>query len=320
MKEQILNALKIAFASIGAISFAQLIGLDFSISAGIVAILTVGPTKKDTFKTAINRFYAFIIALILSFIWFSTLGYELLGFFMYLITFLLVCQFKGWGNAMAMNSVLISHFLTYKIMDFTSISNEILLFCIGVGFGIGANLHLHENVDFMKKMEKETDEQIKMILSRMATRIVDRNMEDYNGECFTEIRESLRRANQIAQTNFMNQFRKKVSLDMQYIAMREQQTIVLYNIYKRARRLKTTPKTADAISRFLQFLSLGYGKETPVEEALERFYILQQGLAGTPLPVTREEFETRAELYAILGCMEELLLIKRDYFIEMQKS
>lgn len=47
-----INSIKIITATILAVLTAQLLKLDFAISAGIVAILSVQPTKKETLNTA----------------------------------------------------------------------------------------------------------------------------------------------------------------------------------------------------------------------------------------------------------------------------
>lgn len=40
---------------------------------------------------------------------------------------------------MAMDSVLISHFLSFQTMNVKTVENEVLIFIIGVGFGILVN-------------------------------------------------------------------------------------------------------------------------------------------------------------------------------------
>lgn len=47
-----INPIKIITATILAVLTAQLLKLDFAISAGIVAVLSVQPTKKETLNTA----------------------------------------------------------------------------------------------------------------------------------------------------------------------------------------------------------------------------------------------------------------------------
>ena len=54
-----INTFKITVAAVLAIIVAQLLHLEFAVSAGIVAILSVQPTKKETLRTALSRFLAF---------------------------------------------------------------------------------------------------------------------------------------------------------------------------------------------------------------------------------------------------------------------
>ncbi|MBR1638174.1 MAG: hypothetical protein IJ688_02180 [Treponema sp.] len=53
-------------------------------------------------------------------------------------------QWRKWISAMAMDSVLISHFLSFGKTSPAAIKNEVLLFVLGVGFGILVNLLLHK--------------------------------------------------------------------------------------------------------------------------------------------------------------------------------
>ncbi|MBR2036117.1 MAG: aromatic acid exporter family protein, partial [Lachnospiraceae bacterium] len=47
-KNILISSFKIVLAAIGAIMVARLLHLEFAISAGIVAILTIQPTKRET--------------------------------------------------------------------------------------------------------------------------------------------------------------------------------------------------------------------------------------------------------------------------------
>lgn len=106
----IVNSIKMIFSAVFSILVAQVLHLDFAISAGIVAILTIQPSKRETFSTAIARFYGFVIAIVISFICFKIFGITTLGFFVYLAIYVFICQKFRWYSAIAMNSVLISHF------------------------------------------------------------------------------------------------------------------------------------------------------------------------------------------------------------------
>ena len=74
------------------------------------------------------------------------LGFTLPVFFLYLLIFILVCQWRKWISAMAMDFFLISHFLSFGKTGPAEIKNEVLLFVLGVAFGILVNLLLHKKL------------------------------------------------------------------------------------------------------------------------------------------------------------------------------
>ena len=120
----ILNTIKVSSAAILAIYAAQSLGLRFAVSSGIVAILSIQPTKKETIRTACGRFTTFMVALLVGFGCFETIGYTLTGYSLYIFIFTFLCIKLRWQNALTMNSVLISHFLTFENMKLAALLNE----------------------------------------------------------------------------------------------------------------------------------------------------------------------------------------------------
>ena len=313
VRKNLIHAIKISLAAIVAIIVAEIFNLQFTVSAGIVAILSVAFTKKETLQTARNRFIAFVIALVIAAVCFYTVGFNNYGFFVYVVLFVVLCQFMGWNSAMAMDSVLVSHFLVFKEMSIQALTNEVGLFIIGVGIGIIANIFLHKNVDYMIRMKKDTDDLIKQALHRMSIRIMDPHMPDYDGTCFDKLRKCIDEASALAHANFMNQLSEKDVEDIEYIAMRKQQSDTLFEIYKHLSKIKTVPITAGLLSDFFENVSLQYSMENTVESLLKDFGELDAEMKGMPLPVKRSEFEDRARLFAIMRGMEEFLKIKKEY-------
>lgn len=312
-KEIIVNTGKIAGAAIVAIVIAGMLGLKFAVSAGIVAILSIQPTKKETLKTAASRLYAFAAALLIAYVCFTMLGFRIEAFYLYLIAFIFLCKCFGWNSAMAMDSVLISHFLTLSDMGLASVMNETGIFLVGVGTGILFNLHLHKNVPYMEKLKSETDFQIKTALYRMSERILNEKLPDYDGSCFVKMKESIAEAKELARTNYMNQFQKADTWDMDYIAMREKQIHVLYEMYCEVSSMRTKPVTAKQISDFLSHIADVFHQDNSANELLEEFEKINQNMKSTPLPVKREEFEDRARLFMLLRHLEEFLLLKKEF-------
>ena len=293
------------FSAVFSILVAQVLHLDFAISAGIVAILTIQPSKRETFSTAIARFYGFVIAIVISFICFKIFGITTLGFFVYLAIYVFICQKFRWYSAIAMNSVLISHFLSIGLMNFQTIVNESLIFLIGVLFGILVNLHLHKNTKEMNRLKNLLTKQIQKIINRMSQRIIDQNLQYYDGKCFIQLNKDFYLAKEIADVNYKNQLKKDDS-EIKYLENLGNQIGILYEMYKRVKNIKTQPSTAKIISDFLQKVS----EEYPIknnELLLKEFNSLWKEMKNRPLPQTRQEFEDRAELFTLLELIAEFL-------------
>ena len=320
MKSIFINTTKIAVAAILAIVCAQALNLDFAISAGIVAILSVQPTKKETLRTALARLLAFVLALVISITLFNLLGFTVPVFFLYLLIFILACQWRKWISAMAMDSVLISHFLSFGKTGFAEIKNEVLLFILGVGFGILVNIFLHKKTDYIEELKNKTDGQIKLALHRMALRIQNPALADYDGSCFTALNQSIFTAKKQAEENYNNQFSKKDTFDTRYLEMREKQTKILYEMFKAASRIQTVPSTAGLLAGFLEKVSNEYHKDNDVKAMLEELPLIHDKMKKLPLPQTRTEFEDRANLFILMERLKEFLQIKHDFMIAQNNS
>ena len=254
-KEKILNSIKLCVAVLVAIGLANLLDLEYQTSAGIVAILTILRTKKETIQTAVGRALAFVVSLLLSFVCFHFWGLTIQAFLTFFIIYIFICHFMNWTYAITINAVLVSHFVTSGRLDGPAVLNEVLIFLIGVSVGIVMNLHLRKNVHHFEKMKQETDEHIIRILARMSDRMENHDMTDYNGQCFEELAGILRDTKNMAEFNYNNQFNKYDIFDLEYIAMRERQCVVLYEMYSLIRHLETTPHTTQKVSEFLDRLS-----------------------------------------------------------------
>jgi uncharacterized membrane protein YgaE (UPF0421/DUF939 family) len=302
-------------AAVLAILCAQALKLNFAVSAGIVAILSVQPTKKETLRTALARLLAFTVALAISITLFNLLGFTVLVFFLYLLIFILVCQWRKWISAMAMDSVLISHFLSFGKTGPAEIINEVLLFVLGVGFGILVNLLLHKKTDYIEELKKQTDNQIKLALHRMALRIQNPALADYDGSCFVALNQSIFTAKKQAEENYNNQFSKKDTFDSLYLEMREKQTKILYEMFKTVRNLGTVPSTASLLSDFLEKVSNEYHKDNDVKALLEELALIHDKMKSLHLPQNRTEFEDRANLFILMERLKDFLQIKRDFML-----
>lgn len=316
-KYTIMNSLKIVLAATIAVLLAKGFQLTSVMSAGIIAILTIQPTKRETINTAVGRMIAFVVAMGIGYVCYTLIGFRVEAFLVYLIPYIFICQIFNWQSAMTMNSVLLSHFVAAGSMNVQTVSNEVFIFMIGVGCGVIANLHLHKRSAYIMELQEETDKQIVQVLYRMSERIMDKDVSDYNADCFECLKEILREAKSVAKENYNNQFDRTDIFDLEYVRMRERQCQVLYEMYKNIRKLGSSPRTAKRISVFLEDMAISFQRENDGKILMLEFEQMDKFMKSQPLPVERQEFEDRARLFTFMRSIEEFIEIKMLFSEEM---
>lgn len=317
-KSTLISGIKITIAAILAILVAESIHLQFSSTAGIITILSIQKTKKETFKTAGRRGMAFLIALLISCICFSIVGFHVLSFAVYLFAFSMVCLYFGWVEAIAMDSVLITHFLTEGTINWQILGNEILLFVIGTGFGILANLHLRKKKEEFETLAANVDMEIRGILKRMAQRLLMEDKSDYDGNCFTKLEAQVEYTKRSAYKNYNNQLLNASYYEIDYIKMRENQIEVLRHIYESIKMVEMIPSQTKKIANLIAKIEQGYHKENTVKAFLGELTKLFEEMEKEALPTTRDEFEARAVLFYMMKQLEEFLTLKEKFMEKYQ--
>lgn len=315
-KDLFIKSIKIAFAAVLAIALAGEMGLEYSATAGIITVLSIGNTKRETFRTARNRGLAYVCALVIAAIFFTGLGYNLVAFAMYLFCFALLCLWMGWPEAIAMCSVLVTHFLAGGSMAAQPLLNETLVFTIGTCTGILVNLHLHPKGAEFEKLADEADTQIREILHCMSLWLRQEERTECRDDYFKRLDEALTAARDCAAANHKNTLFQRDSFEMDYITMRRQQTNVLRGIYDNIKSIEYLPVQAKQISGLLTEIEQDYHRSNHVEGLLCRLEELLGQMKEQELPASREEFEARAILFYILMQLENLLKIKQRFMRE----
>lgn len=312
----LVKAFKIALAAVLSILTANLLGLRYAVTAGIITVLSIQNTKRETLKTARNRGLAFLCALILAFLCYSLFGFRVGAFIIYLFLFAFLCLSAGWGEAIAMDSVLISHFLTEQSLDREMFVNEVLLFLIGTSFGILINLHLRKKEGEFDRLSIQVDDEIKGIVHRMAENLRREDKTGYNADCFGRLEEKLGLAKECALRNWNNTLWSQSSYELDYIRMRENQSRVLRNIYDSIVRIRMLPAQTMQVADFFEEIEAQYHRDNDVEELLTILKNMLADMKQENLPKSREEFEARALLFYTLMQLEEFLTLKNRFVVK----
>jgi uncharacterized membrane protein YgaE (UPF0421/DUF939 family) len=185
----LLFLLKTGIGSAIAIILAEGLGFAYSPSAGIITLLTIQNTKRETIFIALRRMEAFILAVILSFLTFQSIGYTAIAFGAFVFIFVALCILLGLKDGISMNAVLMTHFLIEKKMDIPLIINEIALLLIGMGLGILLNLIMPRYREKIRKEQIDLEELMKLTLQGLGIMLKEKDSCLLQGESIYQERE-----------------------------------------------------------------------------------------------------------------------------------
>jgi uncharacterized membrane protein YgaE (UPF0421/DUF939 family) len=334
-KINLLFIIKVGIGSAVAIIMAETLGLKYSPSAGIITLLTVQNTKKETLFVALKRFISFLMALIITYILFNSLGYNPWVFGGFVLIFVALSLLLNLKDGISMNAVLMTHFLIEKRIDWSMLVNEVALLAIGMGIGIIINLIMPNYKKKIMLKQRILEEEMKKLLRAMAIALRDKKAcliqeGAYENSYYSEpdsdaviidfrdidalTDELISKAYEDAGNTLLSNTRYLIS----YLEMRRHQIEVLKSISHSIMDIPVVLKQSIPLADFLEKASDSFHELNNVKGLLKELKDLSYGYKKDKLPVTREEFEYRAILYKILNDLERFLLIKRNFILQLE--
>ena len=312
-KLQWIKAMKIACGAVAAILLAEALGLQSAASAGIITLLTVQNTRRETLTGSFRRVIAFGIMTLLCGAVYTLCSTAPWAFGLVLLLLLLLCYGLHLEDSIPINAVMATHYMMAGGVSLPMIGNEALLLVIGSGIGIGLNWFMPDNLHKIKAQQHLLDEEIRQILKRMAGQLLQTDHSTYTDACFRRTdacsQELHREIEQFLQNHT---WQNEISF-AHYVTMRQEQCLVLRGIYHQIQKLTAVPTQAQPLSRLFSDISDQYHAENDFSARHEQLDTLNAAYQKMPLPDTRSAFENRAVLYCILTELRTFLEIKRDY-------
>lgn len=313
-----LRTIKTVIASVLAILIATQLHLLYATAAGIIAILSVGNTKKTSLKSGLGRVLSLGLAIILSFICFTTLGFHPWAFGVFLLVFIPLSVRFNLADAIVVNSVLITHFLVEKSFSWQMILNETLLMTIGVGLALLLNLYMPDNEKQLKEDIKAIEEDFRTIIFAMAAHLNLEKMAPLDDDCL-DLRAKLRAALNQAHIHQKNQWISEEDYYSEYFSMRLAQLRILRDMVDLLIEIDIDGLFVDELRKVLISTAENFAEENDGKLILWQIEAVYQNYRQKPLPQTREEFENRALLFQFLQSFRSFIEIKAIFYQNEQK-
>lgn len=313
-----LRTIKTVIASVLAILIATQLHLLYATAAGIIAILSVGNTKKTSLKSGLGRVLSLGLAIILSFICFTTLGFHTWAFGVFLLVFIPLSVRFNLADAIVVNSVLITHFLVEKSFSWQMILNETLLMTIGVGLALLLNLYMPDNEKQLKEDIKAIEEDFRTIIFAMAAHLNLEKIAPLDDACL-DLRSKLRAALNQAHIHQKNQWISEEDYYSEYFSMRLAQLRILRDMVNLLIETDIDGLFVDDLRKVLISTAENFAEENDGKLILWQIEAVYQNYRQKPLPQTREEFENRALLFQFLQSFRSFVEIKAIFYQNEQK-
>ena len=319
-RDLFIRIIKIAFGGFLAVFIANLLGLAYSTSAGVITILSIQNTRRETLRLVGRRIVAFFLALLIAYLCFNFFGYGLLAVGIFLLLFAFVCQILELQEALVMNTVLMFHFYAEQSMSALWIKNELLLLFIGTGIGILMNSYMIGSVEEIRKGQEEVEEMMRGILHKMSVTLLKESKEGYDANCFISLGEKLEQLEKYSFERRENTLLTDNRYFIKYVEMRKSQKFILKRIYDNIHHMDLVVKQAYQISELLEEVSGSLQEYNNGLLLLEHVESLYDKMRDEPLPTVREEFENRAFLYRLLHDLEDFLRLKIQFVDQLTEE
>lgn len=314
-QKTMLRVIKIAFGSCVAIYIAEYFQLQFAVAAGSITLLTVVTTKWQTVRLSGWRVATFLISGVIAWWIFQWVDSEWLAYGLYILIVAAISEVMGWGATISVNAVIGTHFLT--TMDFTPefIKNEFYLVLIGISIALILNL-FNGNIRHKRKIEngmRDVEQRLQDVLQELAGYLRKQEISEDVWERLKSLERKICSFVEEAREYQENTFQFHPQYYIGYFEMRLNQCRVLDSLHSEIRRIRNMPIQAEVIADYMLYLKKYVIEINEPSEQLKRLYDIFDGMKTQPLPVCREEFESRALLYHVLMDIEQFLEYKAEF-------
>lgn len=280
---------------------AYLFKLPYAFTAGVIAVLSLEPTRKRSFEIGFIRILDSLFAILLAILIFSTLGFYLWTLFLFIILFIPITFFINLQGGIVVSLVLISQLYLERDLNFSF--NALYILLIGVGVAFLLNLYMPKLTLEIKRLIEDVDDEMNNIIQLIA--------KDEKPD-FTHLDNTLKSAYENIHHDLENSNVIDLSNKLKYIDMRREQTEILKRISKSLINIKDI-KEKRIIKTYLASFKNQIGESNYAFHLEEKLLILLNDFKHSELPTDRESFEFRAELYHILLELHQFLHLKLHY-------
>lgn len=312
------RTVKTVIAATLAILIAQALHLEYATAAGVIAILSVGNTKKSTFRSGRNRLLNFLLAMLIAVVLFNTLGHEVLVFGLFLLIFIPFSAACGMSEGIAPNAVLVTHLMLAPTITLAVLINAFLLNLIAISLAFIVNIRMPNFQAELLAREKRVEHHFRDLFKRLSYIFANQTEQVVFLHKVEELEAYILDSLTLSRTHMDNRFGDSAGHFYDYFSMRATQLEIFHEITENLMQIDMTIEAVqfDALAELFKAIGQSYDKNNDGQALMQQLQATLGLYRESELPKTRSEFEVRARLFQILQLVQTFIQIKRDYIIE----
>lgn len=312
-------AVKMSISAAIAFEIGNLLNVQFSAVAAVIAILSIQDTRKKSLEFAKKRIIACTVSILLSFVIYNYIGQNFITFGVFLIIFIPITSKLDILEGMVPASVLSTHLLLAEQINFNWIVNEFLITVIAISVASIANLFMPSYEKKFNEDKEYIEEGYKKILTKMSKSLITYTIDIDEGKLMEDIEKRLYSALDNAYKIANNKFSKGNSYYVEYVNMRINQFDTIKKLRSHFEKFYMSFEQTHMIAKLTKKVADQLHESNDCKELLEDVEVLRKDFKVMPLPKTREEFENRAQLLQFINDLEDLLEMKRNFVLNNDK-
>jgi len=306
--------IKMSIASFVTIIVTELLGLEYAITAGILAVLSIQLTRKDSIILAGKRLLDAVLAIALFTLLYVLFGYSVIVFAIGTVLFIGLSFALKIDVGIVPALVLSSHILLEGRYSFDVIVNSFLLIFIASVVALFLNLIYPLNVKkALYDITEEIDQYIKDDLSQLVNCMSHIPHISSSLASHELIHQKLEKTLYKAELNDKDLLFDQNHQHMSYIHMRNSQMKRIHQIYELMMLIENTHPHIDILTEYINDLVQDIGKDDMASAQMIKLNTILYEFKQSNLPTSRDEFETRAVLYQMVFELEAFLEEKIAY-------
>lgn len=314
----LLKAIKIGVGSSLAVLIATLFGLHYATLAGIVTLLTIRNTKRDTVAIAGKRLFSFVVSMGATAAIWHLVADTSLRFMAFMILLAVVSCAVKWEDTISVNAVIGGHVLLLEqTMTLGFFCNELALMIIGVGTAIVFNWYMPGMLAEIQEDIAYVEEEMKAILLQLANEMRQAIPIAEQPQRMLALKAHIEQANEKALDNMNNTLTVAAHAHskyyVEYLSMRKNQCSLLLQCHQALRGISLDGAEVHQLAQIIEEIAGAVHHKVGIRAMIAELEEVVCAMKTETLPQTNMEFIAAAQIFHVLEQMEEFLLEKRAF-------